>query len=288
MALNVLTSKDVAAIKRLLAQVRGRPNNSSLGPSDQWDHEEFPAPEVYIALTPAAGIPALTPEVGTGTLGEGDIVGAAECDIYCVDSNDVLRPVLGLSKRVLNLSSNDIGGLDWVAIKRDKFGSWLADPPVSSTIAGSGITSASWSPNGVNVTADNTWTSETGGGASIPAGDYLFEAMVTFQAALSAPTTAAGAGVLQSVMVARLWNDTDSVAISDIYQLFGMRADDVWRSGMTTFSQRVTLSGTKTIKLQAVRNIPYDNAFGQTWTLSAVMATSATLWTTRVDYHKLG
>lgn len=90
-------------------------------------------PEVYIALTPAGGIPALTVLPGTGTGGY-DQPGVAECNIYQArfiggsPLTPEIVPVPNVSRLVYNLSTTAIGGDVWILLVRDKYGSWIADP----------------------------------------------------------------------------------------------------------------------------------------------------------------
>jgi hypothetical protein len=90
------------------------------------DHEEILSSEVYIALTPESGIPALG--VGTATPGPGDIPGSADCSIYRIayDGSDfVIEASAAIGRKVYNLSSQAIEGNTWVTISRDKFGVWI-------------------------------------------------------------------------------------------------------------------------------------------------------------------
>jgi hypothetical protein len=116
------------------------------------------APEIYIARTPAAGIPAIVGEfsytgtgtgscipgwAGTGTgTGTGtwatddDQPGYADCQVYRIIERcgvPVVDHVSGLVKRVYNLSTSAIPGDTWIRIARDKWGSWLAEPQSGGT-----------------------------------------------------------------------------------------------------------------------------------------------------------
>lgn len=122
----VLTREDVMALKDIARAVRG---NVRI-PRFQVPDSISQAPEVYIAKTPAGGIPALS---GAGT--SGDIPGHALCQIYRIIDNDSggtapaavsLWTADELKKTVYNLSSSTIAGNKWTPVMRDKFGDWLA------------------------------------------------------------------------------------------------------------------------------------------------------------------
>ena len=92
------------------------------------------APEVYIALPPSGGIPALqrTSSAGTGsgtatTAQEWDTPGKATCQIYKIVEDSARVPNLiaisGLTKPVYNFSPS-IVAQDWISIQRTKFGHW--------------------------------------------------------------------------------------------------------------------------------------------------------------------
>lgn len=102
----------------------------------QHDHEEHPAPEVYIARTSSSGIPALSQGAltGTGSLDwQDDVPGWAECDIFRVVPNSVtgfsMERVDGLTRTVFNLSNSAVPGNSWITLKRDKAGTWIASSP---------------------------------------------------------------------------------------------------------------------------------------------------------------
>ena len=104
------------------------------------DEQDLPAPEVYVAYTPAAGIPAIS-AAGTGTAtATVSLVepGYAECQIYRVVEDVVggqlevrLEQIYNLTKRVYNVSTTAIGGSKWVLATKDKGGIWHATAPGS-------------------------------------------------------------------------------------------------------------------------------------------------------------
>ena len=143
-----LSEKDRRLIQELLNDKRQRRVNTPSRPGREqgWtEGEDHQAPEIYIALPPATGIPALTP----GEAGEPDIPGVATCEVYKLvnvvtvtgtgtnTTTPVLREV-GLQKVVYNISSNEIPSTEeagtgtgeahnWVIVKRTKFGVWVVD-----------------------------------------------------------------------------------------------------------------------------------------------------------------
>lgn len=132
-----LTGADLDVIKALVRDYRNGPTRGR-GYDGRVDHEEQQAPEVYVALTPSGGIPALAAssvvDTGTGQADEhnGDAPGYAECAAYRVlppaDGTDgaELWEVPGLSFRVHNASGSDVAGDSWVLVVRDKGGVWWA------------------------------------------------------------------------------------------------------------------------------------------------------------------
>lgn len=126
----VLSDVDHERLRQLLADHRQQRRNSSGRSGDQSiDHQESPAPSVYVTKTPAAGIPALIDGQGTGT-GTGMILpGVAECMVYQATLQNgrwALDEVYGNAVEVLNISSNLIDGSEWVVVQRDRYGCWFA------------------------------------------------------------------------------------------------------------------------------------------------------------------
>lgn len=129
-----------AELKEAIQDVVKR-DRESRGPSlvrydDSMDREEWLAPEVYVARTPAGGIPALvgvritattgTSEAAEKDAGQDDIPGVAECAIYKKVTSEDGRPRMedmGITKEVYNLFDR-IPGNDWAVIARDKDGTW--------------------------------------------------------------------------------------------------------------------------------------------------------------------
>ena len=89
---------------------------------------KFQSPDIYVALPPSGGIPALT--LSGSSPGVGDTPGSATCDIYRIDSSGDLEAITGLDKTVYNLSFVKIQ-FWWVIVERSKQGKWLAINPGS-------------------------------------------------------------------------------------------------------------------------------------------------------------
>lgn len=101
--------------------------------------DELPqAPDVYVTRTPADGIPA-NDTVGSGTSAD-DIPGYGTCKVYqLIDppgtgtAEDEVPYLMRVSQKTLtvyNVSDEDIAGDIWCIVIRDKYGRWIAVPPV--------------------------------------------------------------------------------------------------------------------------------------------------------------
>lgn len=106
-----LSEKDRDLLQELLDKERGdRVNTPSRPPMDRsWEEaEDHQAPETYIALPPAGGIPAMSFNEGatTGTSDDVYTPGSADCDIYKIV--DGVLTDTGFTKTVYNLSFRDI------------------------------------------------------------------------------------------------------------------------------------------------------------------------------------
>lgn len=121
-----LTDRDEADLRDMLRAFRASPQSGVT--NSVWEDEQT-APECYVALPPAAGIPALT-RVGAGSAPSattGDQPGSALCDIYRIinrSGTPELQPI-GVQKAVHNLSESTIAS-DWVPVSRTKHGEWVA------------------------------------------------------------------------------------------------------------------------------------------------------------------
>lgn len=117
-----LSENDRRVLGEMFAWWRRFNTNTKVGGrSDQIDHEEFPAPEVYVAYSPSGGIPG---RVGT-------VPGSEICDIYQISFTDgdpeqpELVQINPLTQRVYNISARSIGGRDPILVIRDKLGQWI-------------------------------------------------------------------------------------------------------------------------------------------------------------------
>jgi hypothetical protein len=131
--LYAFSENDARILREYLDIIKGRLNNTA-GRNDPEDYEgEHQAPEVYIAVAPSGGIPALTIVPGTGP-GEYDIPGSAECLLHNIftdddEENPEVQPVEEFTQVVYNVYTTAIpAGTTFIAV-RDKWGFWLAVPP---------------------------------------------------------------------------------------------------------------------------------------------------------------
>lgn len=130
----LLSEADRDAIKALLERERTRPGGPIGRPHVRED--DYAAPEVYIALTPNAGIPAISGEPGTGThvskaesgtgTGFRDFPGSAVCKLYRIQDSDSEMVPIGISVTVYNISDTALVGGRWILVSRDKAGCWIA------------------------------------------------------------------------------------------------------------------------------------------------------------------
>lgn len=133
-----LSDEDVKVLKELLSWKKNQPPARRTRPLGDGLDRTIQTPDVYIALPPTDGIPALTRAqefVGTSSgssdvPNENDRPGVALCTLAMITNVDSSLPTLTeLSEigmqYVYNLSHSVIGQ-DWIHIHRDKFGRWLA------------------------------------------------------------------------------------------------------------------------------------------------------------------
>lgn len=90
------------------------------------DLEEQPAPEVYVAVAPDDGIPALS----------GTTPGSAYCTVYTLwedaDGNVALTEVSEVEQKVYNLATSAVSAGAYVVVLKDKYGNWFTTPSSSS------------------------------------------------------------------------------------------------------------------------------------------------------------
>lgn len=126
----------IAREKKVIVNQRFRPH---------FEEEQYLTPEHYRALTPFAGIPALTLVAGTGSgtsstgTGTDNEPGSADCQIYRLLNGEMTHT--GITLTVWNDSLIAVPGNKWVGLMRDKFGTWWAVPNQGTTSGGGGGTS---------------------------------------------------------------------------------------------------------------------------------------------------
>lgn len=126
----LLSDEDEARFRVLWNDYAGRVQGTT-GRSREDYSDEAMAPEVYVARAPEDGIPGLNRHgTGTSTFHQyDDEPGFAVCPVYrlSVDDEDVVRlKPMDFTKRVYNISLDDVQGNQWVLIAREKLGFWIA------------------------------------------------------------------------------------------------------------------------------------------------------------------
>lgn len=131
MPLYEFSPEEMAALREVVALVRsGRLGTQSV---PRFIDDVTQTPDVYVALSPAAGVPGRL-ETATGT-GSADVptAGSAVCDIYRIanthagasGTNEIVA-IDNLSHTVYNLSETDIPPSRWFPVARLKTGGWVA------------------------------------------------------------------------------------------------------------------------------------------------------------------
>jgi len=118
--LNVFSDADVALLKEMANWFRNR-GTQSTREDDEWEPRQ--SPEVYIALVPTNGIPALT---------GGETTGATPCKVECQafqigPQGELTSAATGHLITVYNLGASGVPQ-GWCLIARDKWGKWIATP----------------------------------------------------------------------------------------------------------------------------------------------------------------
>lgn len=120
-----LTQADLVAMKELVSAFRNGRLSLRPGPID----DTHQAPEVYVALVPEEGLPALQ-RLGTGTTEQdGDTPGSVVCEIFRLIDGRLQS--IGRSFPIYNLGGDVSHG--WVLVQRDKFGTWWVSTAGSSS-----------------------------------------------------------------------------------------------------------------------------------------------------------
>lgn len=128
----VLTKDDVLFLRSLREEKEHRRVNPYGRP--HVEDQIATTPEVYLAMTPAGGIPGLVTSPGTGSL-EHVTAGSADCEMWRLQLwNNELSP-LGFKKTVWNTSATAIAGATLILVVRDKFGAWVASQPGGGTFS---------------------------------------------------------------------------------------------------------------------------------------------------------
>lgn len=133
MALRDFADAELNDLKLMLQDWRQDRSPGKRRNSGEGDNLGDNASDLYVALPPVTGLPALqrfhgytgtSPASGTGSNPEeGDIAGSAMCDIYRIDSDGALV-FTGLTRRVYNL--NDVAfAFDWMIVALLKQGKWV-------------------------------------------------------------------------------------------------------------------------------------------------------------------
>jgi hypothetical protein len=124
----VLSEDDLAALKALVQEHRERFRSVNVRQRTNRpfaDEQEILPPECYLALTPAAGIPGISKEPGTGTLSS-EAISSALCQIFQVLDNKITVVYNIGTLQVYNYSQTIVPGGQWILVNRDKFGTWMA------------------------------------------------------------------------------------------------------------------------------------------------------------------
>lgn len=114
-----MTPEDAAELKRMYEAVKKLLNHedSDIGP----DNLQSSA-DIFMAYSPAPGIPALTP--GSGPTD--DTPGSAMCDLYRMNLDTGKMVLMGSKQRkVFNFSFSAVTGNRWIVINKTKQGIYV-------------------------------------------------------------------------------------------------------------------------------------------------------------------
>ena len=130
-----LSESDLRILKALIAKEKNTVRRTRNRVED--DEPDIQSPDVYIALPPVSGIPALT-RPGSGSdqpVSFADSPGVAKCTIYQLIEGDTPSfEQTSITQNVYNLSTGEVGH-DWTLVVRDKFGRYLVPSVASSSNA---------------------------------------------------------------------------------------------------------------------------------------------------------
>lgn len=118
-----LSDRDASLIQQMLTWWRSVRVN--IPKSGRLPHK-FQSPDIYVALPPSGGIPALT--LAGSSPAAGDTPGSATCDIYRINSSGDLEAITGLDKTVYNFSLAKVQQW-WIIVERSKQGKWVTVNP---------------------------------------------------------------------------------------------------------------------------------------------------------------
>lgn len=163
-----LSEEQAKILQWVIDRERQRPYPVSQ--SDEKD-ENYPSPDVYIVKTPVGGIPGLS-IVGTGSGTDtlpavGDTLGSASCQVLQV-INGVLQAVDNFFLTVYNIYEADIRGETVITVKRDKYGTWIADYPDIIILRGMTLTDVGPGQSADFYVYEGDWGSEVATGRIIP------------------------------------------------------------------------------------------------------------------------
>lgn len=143
--------------RRLLQNLLDRERRRGVQPQIKQDSERSfdsgdasTSREIYLALSPAIGIPALT----------GFTPGKGECVVYRLDQEtETLEEAPRESITVYNLGEEAIPASVFIGVWRDKFGTWFAEG--SGTGMGTGTGTAEGECHEIDVVVDVSFNSLT-------------------------------------------------------------------------------------------------------------------------------
>lgn len=128
-----LTKNDATILKQVIDEFRNR-TRTALNRAPSSPEENSSGVIVYVALTPASGIPELSPSSsGTGGF---DSPAGVECAIYRLLDVDLVP--INRHEIIYNLSTSAVLGGKYIRITRDPWGTWYAEG--ESTSSGGTVT----------------------------------------------------------------------------------------------------------------------------------------------------